>query len=61
MTEERAAWDKFLPVNKKAEKAVWVWKKAILDEEEDLPAELAELQDKHAQRVLPGLKIKRVA
>ena len=32
-----------------------------LDEEEDLPAELAELQDKHAQRVLPGLKIKRVA
>jgi hypothetical protein len=63
MTEERAAWDKFLPVNNKAEKAVWAWKKASpdLDEEKDLPAELAELEDKRAHDVLPALKIKRVA
>ena len=31
-----------------------------LDEEEDLPAELAELQDKRAHDVLLALKIKRV-
>jgi hypothetical protein len=56
--QERAAGDTFLPVNEEAEKAVWAWKKASpdLDEEEDLPAELGELQDKRVHDVQLALK-----
>jgi hypothetical protein len=50
-------------LTKRGEKAVWAWKKANpdLDEEGDLPAELAEPQDQRAHELLLPLKIKLVA